>query len=436
MNILPSSVSQSCQVEEVFDLPGATSMAGASLLVDFMRRQLGLRHLFTQLPNQKSETATYALADELEIHVLSRQLGFKRISHMEVIENDPLICSKIGLEKLPQISTLYRTLERFETAEDLRALGDVSDGILPLLIDESKSSILDLDTTVETVYGAQEGSSVGYNPRAHGRPSFQPLIAFEANSKAGVHAELRSGRTPSGEDVVQFFQTAKARLPGEKPSFVRADRGFSSERFYAELEQDEVGYTIKMKTSPRLLKQAQSVVWRPLACDPTVEIQVGAVLYQAHGWSRARRVALIRTREAGTPQASLFPEYTWTYEAIVTNLEWDPEDIWHFYNQRCTCENYIKELKDGVHLDAISKYDFFPNAADMWLKMIAYNGLLAFKALAPEEQRDWSIERFRRAILCIPGVLVRHARQLKLRMAAYWKHQDLWYYLRAALNGS
>lgn len=44
---------------------------------------------------------------------------------------------------------------------------------------EKKSSLIfDWDTTVLTVYGKQQGSAIGYNPKKRGRPSYLPLLCF------------------------------------------------------------------------------------------------------------------------------------------------------------------------------------------------------------------------------------------------------------------
>lgn len=158
-----------------------------------------------------------------------------------------------------------------------------------------------------------------------------------------------------------------------------------------------------------------------------------AVRFKASGWSKYRRVALIRTRVTDEIQPGLFPELRWSYQAIVTNVDWDPEDVWHFYNQRCTCETYIKELKYGLDIDAISKAGFWPNAADLWMKVIAYNALLAFKNIGCPETKKCSIRRLRRELLKVPGVLMRHARQLKLRLPSWWPHQPKWSVIRNAL---
>src|SRR5699024_260647 len=127
--------------------------------------------------------------------------------------------------------------------------------------------------------------------------------------------------------------------------FVRADRAFPSNEFLTVLEKDQVGYAIKLKSSKNVKKRlVHGVLWKRIHCDDSYIIEVGSVKLKLYNWDTPRRVVFVRQTEyADTGQVHLFN--LWDYQAIVTNLDWDPEDIWRFYNQRCTCENFIKELK-------------------------------------------------------------------------------------------
>ncbi|MGE5577042.1 MAG: transposase [Syntrophothermus sp.] len=105
---------------------------------------------------------------------------------------------------------------------------------------------------------------------------------------------------------------------------------------------------------------------------------------QLAGWSQARHVAIIRRRPFEEPiPGTLFQELLWEYEAIVTNLDWEAEDVWHFYNQRGAAENYIKEMKNGFSVDHFPTGKFLANWADLLLKMVAYNCFLAFQNAHP-----------------------------------------------------
>jgi len=51
---------------------------------------------------------------------------------------------------------------------------------------------LDLDSTVITRAGAQQGSTKGLNPLSRGRNSHHPLIAFVSQTRMVANAWLRS----------------------------------------------------------------------------------------------------------------------------------------------------------------------------------------------------------------------------------------------------
>jgi len=97
--------------------------------------------------------------------------------------------------------------------------------------------ILDLDSTVVTVFGRQEGAAVGYNPRYRGKRSYDPLLCLEANSSflwmpnCGV-ATLVRGLAASNCWPVVF-----SRFLRHRELRVRADAGFG---YHPVLEMLEV----------------------------------------------------------------------------------------------------------------------------------------------------------------------------------------------------
>lgn len=425
----------SCMIGERFDLPSLTALGGVNLLVDFTRDGLGLRQaLVTADLPVKAPWAHYSMADDVETLVTAYMVGLERISHIEEWERDPLLCKKLGLAKLPDSTTLYRTLERYRGAEDLKPLAIVNRRVLGYIPAQTpEGCILDLDTTVKPVYGQQQGASVGYNPRYRGRASFQPLMAFLSPSRAVVHVALRSGQTPDTTENVAFYRQALAQLPPCAVEYVRADKGFTSEAFCQALDDDGLRYVLKLRITASLRARIDmGVRWQDLPSDdPMVRVQAGVVLQPLNQDGRRRRVVLIRSQPVDQQrQLDLFGDAGWDYQAIVTNLYWSPEDIWHFYNQRCDAENAVKELKHGIHAGAINKAGFWANAANLWLRVIAYNALLAFKVFAPAPYRRFSVTRLQRTLLRVPAVLIRHARQWTLRLPAWWPHQTAWRQIR------
>ena len=78
-------------------------------------------------------------------------------------------------------------------------------------------------------------------------------------------------------------------------------------------------------------------------CKPVVWYK--GFLYQAATWKTARRVVPKVEHHAG----ELFPRVGF----IVTNLNLPSRAVVRFYNKRSTAEQWIKEGKQAVTLDAV-----------------------------------------------------------------------------------
>ena len=91
----------------------------------------------------------------------------------------------------------------------------------------SSRLLFDLDSTVVTSFGHQEGAEVGYNPRYRGKRSYDPLLCVEANSSFLWDVELRRGDAGSwagGEDLLTCCFLSS---PSDIREFrARADAGF------------------------------------------------------------------------------------------------------------------------------------------------------------------------------------------------------------------
>jgi hypothetical protein len=109
------------------------------------------------------------------------------------------------------------------------------------------------------------------------------------------------------------------------------------------------------------------------------EIEVGSFLFKRKVWKRERRIVVIQWKEeVDRAQLSLFDALGYTYAVFVTNLPWNEEDIYRFYDKRADVENHIREAKYEVEIGHISTGDFHANAADLELRLLALNQLILF----------------------------------------------------------
>jgi hypothetical protein len=167
--------------------------------------------------------------------------------------------------------------------------------------------------------------------------------------------------------------------------------------------------------------------WKRFADEEWV-IEGITLIYQATLWNKPRRVIIIRkAQQFYGDQTQMILESDWQYEAIVTNLEWEPIDIWRFYNQRCCMENHIKEVKYGFAIDRIVTDDFTANEIDMHTKLLAYNHYERFKKDCCEPiQQGYTIARFRLEFFQCAGVMVQHSRRIVLKLANDFFNRHSW----------
>ena len=80
---------------------------------------------------------------------------------------------------------------------------------------------------------------------------------------------------------------------------------------------------------------------------------------------------------------------------IVTTLTGTTRAVVHFYNQRGTAEQWIKEGKEATHWTRLSCHRFRANEVRLLLGVIAYNlGNLLRRLVLPVSIQTWSSRVF------------------------------------------
>jgi len=359
--------------------------------------------------------------------IVGWMLGCERIFHFRRLQSDVLLRRFLG-GRCPHHSLLYKELIRLgrfcpSLVNELRRLNQ--EIIRPCLPPEL---ILDLDSTVETVYGDQSGAAKGTNPHKPGRKSYHPLLAFEGQSRLNLNAVLRPGNTHSSTDAADFLRQTFRLLDEHKVKYARFDKGFGGEDFYSLWEQHHIGYVGKLKWTQRLAKEVGACRYWTRYVDEEWIIEGICLIYQATSWNKARRVAIIRKAQVFEEgQGRIVFDSDWQYEAMVTNLEWEPIDLWRFYNQRCCMENYIKEAKNGFSIDRIATGDFKANGLDLLIKLLAYNLFERFKRDCCEPvHQGYTIARFRLEFFYCAATLIRHGRSILLKLARDFPSRYVW----------
>src|SRR5699024_8539133 len=135
------------------------------------------------LPIRK-QGGLFPLASVSTALTLGRLIGVERISHFEDIENETWLKCFFGWDKLPDYTNYYDDLQLFENVEDVDALRETHGRLTERVLSKQSRVILDFDSSVNTVFGHQEGAEVGYHPVHPGNKSMHPLYVFEGNSRS------------------------------------------------------------------------------------------------------------------------------------------------------------------------------------------------------------------------------------------------------------
>ena len=103
---------------------------------------------------------------------------------------------------------------------------------------------------------------------------------------------------------------------------------------------------------------------------------------------------------------------------IVTNLSGTAENVVAFYNQRGTCERWIKEGKCAIKWTRLSCRTFAANSVRLQLHALAYNLGNFLRTLAtPEPITDWSLSSLKEKLIKIGAKVVSHGRYVAFQMA-------------------
>ena len=263
----------------------------------------------------------HELAPLLRQSVYSRLAGYEDTNDAERLAQDPAMQAVVGRRALEKQAAGANTLSRFETEvltreENLKGLSELNREWVDRAMAHSPHQriILDMDSSESPVHGEQEGTA--YN--GHFRCTcYHPLFCFNQFGDC-EGAMLRPGNVHSADGWRELLSPIAARYEraGVRRHF-RADAAFARPEVYECLEAG------------------------------TFPAGRG---YQAGSWDRGGSWRRWHSGE-------LFPRVGF----IVTNLTARPEGVVHFYNQRGTAEQWIKEGKYALNWTRLSCHRFVCN---------------------------------------------------------------------------
>lgn len=352
-------------------------------------------------------------------------LGVGRIETTGLRKHNGVFQYLSGLPRYPDAQTLRRFLARLGEA-GLGRLTSLHDRLRSRILQhpgEPSSLIFDLDTTVLTVYGKQEKSAMGYNPKKRGRPSYLPLLCFEGQTRDCWEASYHPGNTHPSSVFAPLLTRAFSKAPsGVREIRVRADSAFYDREIIEFVEAQKAFYAIVARLTPALKAKVAAARYRRVLGS----VYAAEFSYEPWRWPGPRRFIAIRrpVQEEPSYQLTLWHLRGYSYQVIVTNLELEALNLWRFYNRRAHAELIIREMKEGYALGKIPTGVWDANVAYFQLVVFAYNLLNWFKRLCvPEDWQRLTLQTLRNRLFLIPAEFVRPQGLPLLKMPRSYPYQ-------------
>ena len=301
------------------------------------------------------------VCDVLGTQFLSILTGHCRYAQVTALRHDSVNPPLLGMKKVVSEDSLRRAFEN-APAQSTEAWQrqHLKLSYFPLLY---KPWILDVDTTIKTIYGHQEGAERGYNPHKRGRPSHVYHTYFMGAARLALDVEVQPGKQTAALHSQPGLWHLVDGLPKDaRPWLVRGDCNFGNENSMCAAEERSQRYLFKL----RLTRKPKDLI-RQLEREGTWEEagqgwegRESALCLQ--GWTRSRRVIVLRRKIEPPKDQTLLNQTSqlllkWTglfpvqgpdyeYTVLVTSLTEPVLTVAQLYRDRADMENNLDELKN------------------------------------------------------------------------------------------
>jgi len=338
-----------------------TSFAGLvsfMKLFDVLRVKDNLRLCFDHLSSSSivGHAVVFLL---LVVHLL---LGFRRMRDLDYYRSDPMVERTLGLRRLPDVSTISRTLR----SADPRCVDNVRSWlrgltIQRLLLQRLARVTLDFDGSVQSTKSHAEGTAVGFNKVKKGARSYYPLFCTVAQTGQFLDMYHRPGNVHDSNGAAEFMARCFEQVRAAQPGVIieaRMDSAFFNETALNQLRSSPVQFScsVPFERFAELKKLIETqTIWNRL----NHKVSYFESGWRPKSWKTDYRFIFVRQRRPkqhkGPLQLDLFvpQDFEYEYKVIVTNKTSSPNSVLMFHNGRGSQEGVFAEAKQHAGLDMV-----------------------------------------------------------------------------------
>ena len=402
-----------------FSNHSVTAWGGMKLMKDLLDTTKIKEYLHSLPLPKKGSNRGFEPSQILECFWTSIWIGAGRFSHSAYLRYDDVLKQIFNWNQAPSQSTYSRFFNKFDWRRNTETFVPLFTWFFEQI--QFNNVTLDLDSTVITRYGEQQGAKKGYNPKKPGRNSHHPMMAFIPEVRMIANAWMRQGNAGTTSNVNYFLEETLRILQSKKVGLVRCDSGFYSDSFLSELEKKELNYVVSVKFYPTIKSEVRNLKqWVSIKNG----IEMCEFTYQSPDWNRSRRMVAVRKNigklKKATGKLLLFDDQiqAYRYSVYVTNMDLPAEQIWEMYKQRGDAENRIKELKYDFALETFCMNNFWGTEAAFRSVLMAYNLMALFRQVVLKSKTQATLSTLRFKCFALGAWTSKHAHITTLKISA------------------
>ncbi len=219
-----------------------------------------------------------------------------------------------------------------------------------------------------------------YNPTKPKRPSHVLHTFWVGNLRLVLDVQVSSGKQHTSVHAKAALgrlldELGDESLGNRRPALVRGDSGYGNEGILLTLEERNQPYLLRLRQTRNVQRLvAQQFTRQDWSRADNHGCQMVEASLQLHGWSKKRRVVIVRQRIRGgiarerrinDQQLRLDlaapsvheGERLWEYAVLVTDVAYPIEAIGQLYRDRADAENGFDELKNQWGLSGFTTQD-------------------------------------------------------------------------------
>ena len=414
-----------------------TSFSGL-LIFQLLFKQINLKNRLKKCFSHLKKSPIFGRHLIVMLIIVHQIIGFRRLRELDYYRDDPIVLRLMGLRRLPDVSTISRSLSQMEHdgVENVRHLSR-SFVIEGLQREQLPRLTLDFDGSVQSTKGHAEGTAVGFNKSKKGARSYYPLFCTVAQTGQFFDIYHRPGNVHDSNGAAQFMLNCFTQAKSDLKNTIfesRVDAAFFNQDILSILHANRVKFTASVPFER--FTQLKGIIeqrkrWRKI----DKQWSFFETNWKPKSWDTTYRFIFIRRRNKkqlkGPLQLDLFEprDFKYGYKVIVTNKTKSAKAVVLFHNGRGSQEAIFGDAKTDAALNVIPSRRLAGNQIFTLCAMMAHNLSREIQMLAqPSAPRALAkrpavysfkrLDTLRHRIIQRAGRLTRPQGELTLTMSA------------------